>query len=185
MLKSQDTLILLKIQSIRSLPTDSLRDDAWQNPEFLLKYSVLGTSVGMSTSQGFSAVQRLIQAGLLNKELTVRKRLAAEWLIHGLKYFQPPRYGGLTRGIPTSYAAVPLRGMISQSELGQEPPPVWEYADGVRGIAFEPIYKTVPLAAGRDPKLYEYLVLLDAIRSGRTREAALAIDLLRQKLGEP
>jgi len=40
-----------------------------------------------------------------------------------------------------------------------------------RGIALEPLYKTAPIAALRDPVLYEFLALVDAIRDGRARGA--------------
>jgi hypothetical protein len=183
MLRSQDNLVLLKVIAIWDLTPSADEDDSWTAPKFLLKYSVLGTSVGISTSQAFESVRRLIEAGLIHKDLTVRHRAAAEWLIHGVKYFQPPIYGGLTRGMLTSYAAEPLKVMFLQPDLIQEPPPVWPLADGVRGIAFEPIYKMAPLAAERDGRLKEYLVLLDAIRSGRSRESAIAIDLLKRNLG--
>ena len=45
----------------------------------------------------------------------------------------------------------------------------------MRGVEFSPLYKNVPAAAQRDPKLYELLALVDAIRDGRTRERELAI----------
>ena len=36
-----------------------------------------------------------------------------------------------------------------------------------------PLYKNVPTAARRDPKLYELLALVDAIRDGRARDERL------------
>jgi len=183
MLRPQDNLILLKVISIRDSAAKPIENEIWKEPEFRLRYSILGTNAGISTSQAFESAKRLIEAGLINKDLTVRHRAASEWLIHGVKYFQPPSYGGLTRGMLTSYAAEPLRAKFVEFDVAQEPPPVWPLADGVRGIAFEPIYKTAPLAAERDPRLKEYLVLLDAIRSGRSRESAIAIDMLKQNLG--
>jgi len=48
--------------------------------------------------------------------------------------------------------------------------PVWPWPDGdTRGIALEPLDKTAPIAALRDPVLYEFLALVDAIRDGRAR----------------
>jgi hypothetical protein len=48
---------------------------------------------------------------------------------------------------------------------------VWPYAKGtVRGISFLLLHRIVPEAAMRDPKLYEMLALLGAIRDGRVRE---------------
>lgn len=128
-------------------------------------------------------MKRLVEARLITEDLQVRSRAASEWLIHGVKYFQPARFGGLTRGLPTSFAAPPLNSEIVHSFDKSEPPPVWESMEGDRGIALEPIYKTVPLAAKRDIVLYEYLALVDAIRSGRARESQLATLEIQRRLG--
>ena len=78
----------------------------------------------------------------------------------------------MTRGIPTSYAAEPLKSEIAVSN---ELPPVWPWHDGnTRGMGLEPLYKNVPHAALRDPALYQLLALVDAIRDGRARERSLA-----------
>lgn len=44
-----------------------------------------------------------------------------------------------------------------------------------------PLYPTAPLAAARNPSLYELLVLFDAIRAGSARERALAVQLLDER----
>jgi hypothetical protein len=104
----------------------------------------------------------------------------AEFLVHGLKYVFPPHRGAMTRGIATSYAAAPLKGFIAK---GREPIPVWPFAEGnERGIELEPLYRTVPFAALRDPALYELLALADALREGRARERKIAEEQLRQRL---
>ncbi len=103
-----------------------------------------------------------------------------EFLIHGVKYAFPVERGGLTRGMPTSYAAEPLCRLI---QAGSEPIPVWAYSNGTtRGIAVTPLYKTVPEAATRDPLLYGRLALLDAIRDGRTRKRNMAEKELKNSL---
>ena len=103
-----------------------------------------------------------------------------EFLVHGLKYVFPPQRGELTRGVPTSYAAPPLSRLIAR---GPEPIPVWPFPEGtVRGIAFEPLYGSVPFAALRDPGLYELLAIADALREGRARERKIAEEQLRQRL---
>jgi hypothetical protein len=53
-----------------------------------------------------------------------------------------------------------------------------------RGIAFDPLYKTAPGAAMRDPIFYEYLVLADALRDGRTRERKYAEQELHRRFQE-
>jgi hypothetical protein len=91
-----------------------------------------------------------------------------EFLIHGLKYSIPAERGEPTRGVPTAYAASPLRELFAP---GDEPIPVWPYPDGPKcGTAFGPLHTSAPGAAIRDPVLYEYLALVDALRDGRARE---------------
>ena len=135
----------------------------------------------MSPSGVFGSVKRAAECRLLDAE-TKRPRRAAveEFLIHGIKYVFPPKRGGLTRGMPTSYAAPPLN---SQLVLSTEHPPVWPYAQGtVRGYSFSPLHKSVPQAAEKDALLYELLALVDAIRGGRARESSIAVDELRARL---
>jgi hypothetical protein len=65
-----------------------------------------------------------------------------------------------------------------------EPPPVWpDEAGEVRGLEFAPLYKSVPQAARRDPRLYELLVLVDAIRGGQLEVREVAVRELRVRLG--
>ena len=45
-----------------------------------------------------------------------------------------------------------------------------------------PIYSSVPIAAGQDPRLYALLVLLDGIRLGGARIRSLATELLAREL---
>lgn len=129
----------------------------------------------MSPSEVHAAAKRARAARLLHgPEIFDRPNLSAleEFLIHGLKYVFIAERGRPTRGIPTSYAAEPLRLLIV---MGEEPIPVWPYPEGkTKGIAFAPLYKSVPVAAMRDPLLYEKLALVDAIRDGRTRERNIA-----------
>jgi hypothetical protein len=140
------------------------------------KYKELGESVGVSSSQAFSSVNQAARSGLLHFPAlheSLNRSTIKEFLIHGLKSAFPPYRGTLTRGIPTAYAGPPLNRILTQSS---EPPPVWPYSQGsVRGVELSPLYKTVPKATQNDPKLYELLALIDAIRDGRTREREIAI----------
>ena len=57
------------------------------------------------------------------------------------------------------------------------PPPVWPWKKGtVRGIAFHPLYPSVPEAAERNPALGELLTLFDAVRGGTSPCRAPAAD---------
>lgn len=168
-LKPQDVVILLKLVNYRYV----------KRPP----YSEIAESLGMSQSEVNASVRRLQAAGLLHgKELNERPipEAVTEFLIHGVKYMFPPVMGSLSRGVPTSYAAEPLSDLIN---AGDDPIPVWPDAKGnKKGIAFYPLYGTVPAAAERDPSLYETLALVDAIRSGRARERKLAERELLKRL---
>jgi DNA-binding Lrp family transcriptional regulator len=146
-------------------------------------YSQLAAELVMSPSEVHACVQRAEGSHLLHgPRLKNRPNFSAleEFLLHGLKYVFPPERGELTRGVPTSYAAKPLRGLVAQ---GNEPGPVWPYEEGKeRGIAFEPLYKTAPIAALRDASFYEYLVLADALRDGRVRERKIAATEMCRRL---
>ena len=136
----------------------------------------------MSPSEVHASVKRAQLASLLHgPELHTRPNFAAleEFLVHGLRYAFPPKKGELTRGVPTSYAAEPLRSLMAQSN---EHTPVWPYRDGNRrGIAFGPLHKSAPIAALRDPAFYEYLALADALRDGRVREREYAREELHRR----
>jgi DNA-binding Lrp family transcriptional regulator len=145
-------------------------------------YSQLADELGMSSSEVHASVKRAQFARLLQgPQLLDRPNFSAleEFLVHGLKYAFPAERGEFTRGVPTSYAAEPLRGVIAP---GSEPVPGWPYDDGrQRGVALEPLYRSAPKAALRDPVFYEYLVLADALRDGRVRERKYAEDELSRR----
>lgn len=146
-------------------------------------YGTIAAELKMSASEINSAVQRLKAFRLLHSpEMSEKPNLSAleEFLIHGVKYAFPATRGGMTRGMPTSYAAEPLCRLI---KAGSEPVPVWADPQGTtRGIALAPLYKTVPEAAKLDSLLYERLALIDAIRDGRERERNLAEKELKNRL---
>lgn len=143
----------------------------------------LAASLFISPSEVSKALRRCADAGLLylsGTEKRVNRSALMEFLAHGLKYVFPPARGSMTRGIPTSAAAEPLKSRLLENS---EPPTVWPYAEGkVRGISLAPLYKGAPKAALRDPKFYCVLALCDAIRTGRTREHKLAIELLQKEI---
>ena len=137
--------------------------------------SIIANQLAMSPSEVHAAIKRLQNARLLHgPEMNNKPNISAleEFLLHGLKYAFPAEHGAVTRGMPTSYAAPPLKAEIHPTD---ELPPVWPWSEGkVRGIALQPLYKTAPIAAAQDVLLYEFLALLDAIRDGRARERKIA-----------
>ena len=168
-LKPQDIVVLLKL--------------CGYVPEVRPPYAAIAAELGMSPSEIHSAVKRLQRSRLLHgPEMGEQPNITSleEFLVHGIKYSFPAERGGLTRGMPTSYAAEPLSKLIA---LGDEPAPVWPDPKGtIRGVALIPLYKTVPAAAKRDPLLYARLAMVDAIRDGRSRERSLAENELRNSL---
>ena len=133
-LKPQDVVILLKLVALGRQP--------WT-------YQRLAVELSISQSEVHAGVRRSVAARLMSDTSAASGRpiLAAlkEFLNHGVRYAYPPEHGGLTRGMPTAYAAPPLNKVIVQPD---EPPPVWPYAEGtVRGHAFAPLYPSVPVAA--------------------------------------
>jgi hypothetical protein len=167
-LKPQDVVVLLKLVAIGAEP--------WT-------YQRIAVELKMSQSEVHAGVRRAVAARLMSDSTAsgrVVRDALLEFLIHGIKYAYPPEHGALTRGVPTGYAAPPLNKVVSGSS---DPPPVWPYAEGnVRGVAFSPLYPSVPSAALQDSRLYELLALVDAIRGGRARERNLAAKELELRL---
>ena len=142
-LKPQDIFITLKLV-------------VWDSSEW--SYPALSHELSMSASEVHAGVKRAAAARLvdMHRKKPVKSNLI-EFLLHGVRYAYPPDRGGITRGMPTGYAALPLRELIVQSD---EPPPVWPDPEGqIRGYEFSPLYSSVPKACKADPKLYELLAL--------------------------
>ena len=169
MLKPQDVLICLKIALVGG--------QDWS-------YQSLADALFLSPSEAHAGAKRAEAARLLDlRRKTVYRSALTEFLIHGVRYAYPPQRGGLTRGVPTGYAAPPLARQFSSV---QGDPPVWPTPEGrVRGYEFSPLYPSVPKAAAKDEQLYELLALVDAIRDGRARESGLAAGELKARLCEP
>lgn len=165
-LKPQDIFILLKIIALG-------RND-WS-------YSSLANDLFMSPSEVHAGVKRAASARLININLKQPvKNALVEFLVHGIKYSFPPDLGSITRGLPTSYAGPPLNLKFSFSDKAI---PVWPDPEGeIRGYSFSPLYKSAPMAAKKDIILYEYLVLVDAIRDGRAREREYAVKEINVRL---
>ena len=147
-------------------------------------YSALAADLGLTASEVHGAVERAVAARLAVKDAGGKPSVvfAALWpfVQHGARYSFPAIRGTLTRGVPTGYAAAPLRDSILP---GGDPPPVWPHRSGTaRGVAIHPLYPSVPEAGVRNAALYELLALFDAVRDGSTRERSLALKLLEERL---
>lgn len=166
MLKGEDIVVLLRLMA--GSPSWTLRS---LEAEIAIPRSVIQRSL-----------VRLERAGLLeDRRRRVNVGRVEELLVHAVKYMFPPVRGGETRGVPTAWAAPPLRDkLVDSGEL----PPVWPDPMGsVRGIALEPLYASAPEISRRDPALSELLTLTDGLRAGDARVRSIAEELLRARLG--
>lgn len=154
---------------------------------FTDRYSARGLSrlLGISKTEVNASIKRSISAGLgkidwETGQPKINNKALFEFLVYGLKYVFPAQTGGVTRGIPTSFAAPILKDKIkSAGELIY----VWPDSQGkMKGESVAPLYKSVPFAVRNDYRLYEYLALIDALRLGLPRETNLAKKLLGESL---
>src|SRR6056297_2981259 len=152
LLKPQDILVMLKLISIK--------EAQWT-------YNQLAVKLGMSPSEVHAAVKRALRVHLaiaIGDGIQANRSALEEFLIHGIKYVFVPERGEMTRGMPTIYIVAPLDTLTFSSD---EPLPVWPDPLGeIRGMAFSPLYKSIPNAARKDQELYSLLALVDAIRGG-------------------
>lgn len=168
-LRPQDLVVLLRLSLERAAaPT----------------YAALADELGLTASEVHAGLERAALAQLARKDSAGKPSVVRDalWLYvqHGARYSFPATHGEITRGLPTGYAAPPLKDRIVQPN---DPPPVWPHKTGsVRGEAFYPLYPSVPQAALRNTALYEILALFDAVRGGSLRERALALPLLQERL---
>jgi hypothetical protein len=167
-LKPQDLLVVLKLWAGRGR--------SWN-------YQLLAHELGMSVAEAHNAVRRARESGLLppgDLSAPPSPIPIKEFVIHGARYAFPVKLGQVTRGVPTAFAASPLK---EELQAGTDLPPVWPHKNGtVRGTSVEPLYKSATEAALSDPSLYELLALLDALRMGRARERQLAAHFIEERL---
>lgn len=168
-LKPQDLLVLLKVAA---------------HPTQRWTYAALGESLGMSASETHASVKRAVASGLAvapsrGEWYPVRPNLL-EFVLHGARYVWPATAGPVKRGVSTAFGAEPL---ASQLVAAPGEAPVWAHPEGkAKGPTISPLYRTAPQAALADPVLHRLLALLDALRTGRARERALAAKLMEAEL---
>jgi len=149
-----------------------------------LSFQKLASDLHVASSEVHGSIKRAQVSGLIQHDGSKRVNRSGllELLGHGIRYVYPAVRGELTRGVPTSFAAEPLRSVIHES--GPEVP-VWPSLLGkVRGYSFEPLYKHAAVAALADPVFYELLSLVDALRDGRVRERKIALEMMGKRLLE-
>lgn len=168
-LKPQDLLVLLKVAA---------------HPPQRWTYAALGESLAMSASEVHACVKRAVACGLAvapaRGEWSPVRPALLEFVLHGVRYVWPAMSGPVKRGVPTAFGAEPLASLLTAA-AGEAP--VWAHPTGsAKGPTLSPIYRTAPQAALTDPALYRLLALVDALRTGRARERALATGLMEAAL---
>lgn len=162
-MKAQDCLVLLKILDLGKEP--------WMAKD-------LAAAIGLSPAEVSNSLERSRYARLLDDaKRRVNTKAFLDFLVHGLRMVFPVQPGGIVRGIPTAWSAMPLAETFPNAN-----PVVWPSEDGkMRGEGIEPLYQSVPLAVSKSESLHELLALVDALRIGRAREVNLATQLLQQR----
>jgi hypothetical protein len=168
-LRPQDLVVLLRLSL---------------EPGAAPSYAVLAEELNLTASEIHAGLNRALAAQLVRKDESGKVILVREalrlFIQFGARYSFPAVHGSISRGMPTSYAAPPLKDKIVQPN---EAVPVWPFKNGsVRGNTLYPLYPTVPETANRNPALYELLVLFDAVRSGSNRERSMASKILDERL---
>ncbi|OYQ37480.1 hypothetical protein CHU95_01035 [Niveispirillum lacus] len=185
-MKGQDIIILLKLVSLhdreRECPQGTVQGkSAEEEDPFSMRG--LGAALGISKTEVSASIRRSLESGLAIKgasQVKPNRQRLLEFILHGLRYVFPAKPGAVTRGVPTGFSAPMLKGQVlAPGNYGY----VWPSAHGeVRGESIPPLFKSAAEAVESDPRLYEYLALVDAIRIGRQRETNLAGERLRERL---
>lgn len=185
-LKSQDVVVLLKLVSLQE-EEQSVSGRFERNVGVEARYSVrsLEARLGISKTEVNASFRRILSTGMAVKDHETgqpkaNRRNLYNFIVHGLKFVFPAAPGAMTRGIPTAFAAPMLKDLLLS---GGNYIYVWPSAGGREiGQSIQPLFKSVPEAAGKDAELYENLALVDAIRLGNQREIGLAKERLSEKL---
>lgn len=143
-------------------------------------YARLGADLSMSPSTAHESVERLQLAGLLRPESRhVNRHSLLEFLEHGLRYMFPAKPESKARGVPTAYSAPALANEIVADDVIVWPDP----RGSVTGQSIAPLVDRAGELRTKCPEVYELLTLVDAIRIGRVRERAKAVEKLKDRLG--
>ena len=167
-MKPQDILVLLKL-----IARGSARQTQGQ----------LSVELGMSVSEVNAGLKRLVDSGLcVCEEKTYIPIVSAveEFCFHALKFVFPASIGAPARGMLTGVSADVFADEFSDPG---ELPVVWSWAEGeARGVALDPLYRSVPYASSRDVELYELLCIVDVLRGRSARASKVAQRLFKEKL---
>ena len=139
----------------------------------------LAADVVLSVGEAHNATKRLEKSRLVLPEHGhVNKRALLEFLVSGVPYAFPPELGPETRGVPTAHSGPVLSEMLDSIERI-----VWPSPKGKsRGLSLKPLCKGAPALPEKNPRLYEWLTVVDSLRIGRARDRQMAKDYLEREL---
>ncbi len=159
-----DLLILLKITTYGNTPW-------FQKP--------LAADLNISQSEVSKSLRRSRFSGILDTTShKVQTTVLLDLLQQSVRYVFPQKPGPIVRGIPTAHSTSPLNTRVDNPKVY-----VWASMDGqVSGQQIIPLYPSVPVAALKDPKIYELLALVDTLRVGLAMERDLAFTELKLRL---
>jgi hypothetical protein len=166
--KSQDVVVGLKISL--SGPKET--------------YASLAAGLGMSASEVHAAIRRLQLARLVDQDSKkIRLQAFRSFLLFGVPFAFPAHLGEPCRGMATAWAAPVLQAGGLEVGPTASMPPVWALPKGLLvGLTVPPLFPSVPHAATADPRLYEWLALVDALRLGVAGPRALAQAEIERRL---
>ena len=169
--KAQDVLVALKLLTIG--------DEPWS-------FTRLAGALGLSVGATHNAVTHLRAAKLIYErrgQATLAKQRLLDFLVHGVPAVFYAVRGGIGRGMPTGPSAPMLADVGLVAATPDAVPMVWPVPTGkIKGETLAPIYETAPGAAAKDGKLYEFLALVDVVRTGGPRQRKLAAELLEARV---
>jgi hypothetical protein len=146
-------------------------------------FSDLAAAVGISHGEAHKSVGRL-QASKLTRpgRRAVSSARLMAFITAGVPIAFPATFGPESRGVPTAHSAPPLLNHVTIDA----DPLIWADPEGpVRGASLIPLFPRAAALARSNAPLYELLALVDSIRIGRSRESAIAADLLGERIGGP
>lgn len=166
-MKPMDILVLLKIF-------------LWPHGKWTIRD--IASSIYLGKSSVDRALKRMANVRLYDTASgKVNVKNLQEFIIHGLPYVYPVKYGKKSSGIATAWSAPPLKSEIAS---GKNEKVIWSCDEGItEGLAMEPLSPSVPKAALNDNRLYEMFALIDAYRAGKAREKELARSIIIERLG--
>jgi hypothetical protein len=127
------------------------------------------------------STNRLRAAGLLDVDNALRPDAALVVLGDALRFYFPPEWTPLARGVRTAHAGPWALGTFVANDLV-----VWPCDEGDDlGQGLMPLFPTVPAAALADAAFWEVASAVEAVRAGRGRERAAALTFLASRARAP